>query len=164
MLILDSNVWIHAVTVGGESQHLLEEIIYGSQQSVVNAYISEEVRCNIDNNREIDRDLRDRALEQFFSTVSQCPDIRDPELEAVEQMDLDAEQEQTYNELIGALGDIQAKDAPILTLAYRFLAYQPTIYTNDEEFAQLSPADYGVPEISISHCELEWTRPEQPAE
>lgn len=164
MFILDSNVWIHFAVVGGESESLVEAIVEGGQRSVINAYIQEEIRTNIDNDHSIDRDVRDQALSQFFGMVGRSSNIQTPESEAVERMDLEAEQAKTHNKLIGAFGDIQPKDAPVLTLAYRFLSYRPTIYTNDQEFARLSPEEHGVPEISIQHCDLKWARPERPAE
>ncbi|ADB63990.1 hypothetical protein Htur_5103 (plasmid) [Haloterrigena turkmenica DSM 5511] len=164
MLILDSNVWIHAVTIGGESESLVNEIVHGEQTAAVDPYINEEVRCNIDEDHSVNRRLRDQALEKFYRAITKCPDIHNVDSERVSEMNLEAEREKSYYKLIGAFGDIQAKDAPVLTLAYQFLTHRPTIYTNDREFASLSPTDYGVPEISIQHVDLEWVRPEQLAE
>ncbi|OLZ39135.1 hypothetical protein A6E15_19420 [Natrinema saccharevitans] len=164
MLILDSNVWIHAVIFGGKSRSLVEQIIKNGRKSAVNAYIHEEVRCNIDDDHSIDRSVRNRALEQFFAAIGNSPQIRNPDSETVERMDLEAERKKAHHKVIGAFGDIQAKDAPILTLAYQFLSYQPTIYTNDSEFADLSPTSRGIPEISIQYCDLEWGRAEQAVE
>lgn len=164
MLILDSNIWIHAVTVGGESETLLNEIIHGDRRAAIGPYINEEVRCNIDDDHSIDRGVRDTALEKFYRAIVKCPDIQNVDREDVGDVDLESVREKAHYKLIGAFGGIQAKDAPILTLAYRFLTHRPTIVTNDEEFAELSPAEYGVPEISIQHLELEWERARPPAE
>lgn len=156
MLVLDTNIWIHAVTVGGKSKSLVDEIVFGDQRATVGAYIHEEVRENIDNDHSIDREIRDQALEQFYATVFQCPAIRTPELDTIEQLELETERQKAHNKLIGTFGDIQTKDAPILTHAYQCLTYKPTIVTNDKEFASLSPADHGIPEITIRHVDLEW--------
>lgn len=54
--------------------------------------------------------------------------------------------------LLGRALDVQAKDVPILVLAFSHAERQPTILTNDASFAELSPADHRVPEITLTHC------------
>lgn len=54
--------------------------------------------------------------------------------------------------LLGRVLDVQAKDVPILVLAFSHVERQPTILTNDASFAGLEPIEYDLTEISISHC------------
>lgn len=162
MLILDSNVWIHGVTVGsGRSQECLQEIIFGTEECAVSPYIHEEVVTNIESDRSVSREQRDRSLEEFAATVYQCDSIYNPDTAAVYELDLEAERTESYYRLIGDLGDIQPKDAPVLTLAYEYLRKQPTILTDDESFAEFAPIEYGVPELSVEYLPLEWAAPEQ---
>ena len=46
---------------------------------------------------------------------------------------------------------IQAKDVPILVLAFEHRDREPTILTNDESFAAFEPAAHSFPELSIEH-------------
>lgn len=46
---------------------------------------------------------------------------------------------------------IQAKDVPILVLAFEHRTREPTVLTNDESFAELEPTAHSLPEISIEH-------------
>ncbi len=46
---------------------------------------------------------------------------------------------------------IQAKDVPILVLAFEHRDRAPTIFTNDKSFAEMDPAAHSLPEISIEH-------------
>jgi hypothetical protein len=46
---------------------------------------------------------------------------------------------------------IQAKDVPVLVLAFEHRDCEPTIPTNDESFAEFEPAAHSLPEISIEH-------------
>lgn len=157
ILILDSNVWIHAVTIdGGRSDTLVERIISGDESGAISAYMFEEVRRNIDSDHSVPRRQRDAALEEFAAVVSQCPAIACATQQEIESVSLSDERGRAYYRLIGAMGDIQTKDAPVLTLAYDYVDSQPTVLTDDRSFAKLSPSEYGIPEISIEHVPLEW--------
>ena len=46
---------------------------------------------------------------------------------------------------------IQAKDVPILVLAFEHRDREPTILTNDESFVEFEPATHSLPELSIEH-------------
>ena len=165
MLILDSNIWIHASTIGSDrSRSYVDEILFESEECAVSPYIFEEVITNINRDRTIQRVDRDRALEEFSATVFQCDSIENPTQDEVRAVDLDDTRKEAYYRLIGALGDIQPKDAPILTLAYEYIDDAPTIVTADEPFGECTPAEYGIPEISIEHVPLVWDGTEQTIE
>ncbi|MEZ3144305.1 hypothetical protein [Halobaculum sp. MBLA0143] len=57
----------------------------------------------------------------------------------------------THTQLLSAVLGVEAKDVPILVLAYRHADREPTILTNDESFARLDLTRQGVPEIEIEH-------------
>ena len=46
---------------------------------------------------------------------------------------------------------IQAKDVPILVLAYEHRDRDPKILTNDKSFAKFEPAAHSLPELTIEH-------------
>ena len=54
-------------------------------------------------------------------------------------------------QILARVCGIQAKDVPILVLAFEHRDREPTIPTNDESFAELKPAAHSLPEISIKH-------------
>lgn len=165
MLILDSNLWIHALTIGrGYPDDCVDRFLNQTESSAVNAYIHREVVENIDADTSVPREVRNDAIQRFCALVDKCPVIESCSQASIRDMDLDSEREAAYNNLIGALVDIQAKDAPVFTLAFRNRERKPTICTNDESFAEFTPAEYGLERISINYVDLEWKRVEQPAE
>lgn len=165
MLILDSNLWIHGFTIGGGyPDDCIDRFVEHAEEGAVNAYIHREVVENIDDDRVIPRDVRNDAIRRFCRLVDECSAIDNCSQEAIDRMDLDSEREEIDKEIIGALADIQPKDVPIFVLAYRNRNQRPTICTDDESFAEFSPSEYGLDEISIEHVPVSWERVERPAE
>jgi hypothetical protein len=64
---------------------------------------------------------------------------------------LDETRNNTYVRFIGQSLDIQPKDVPILTLAYKHADREPTILTSDESFAECVPANYNHSAITIEY-------------
>jgi hypothetical protein len=58
--------------------------------------------------------------------------------------------------MLGEILNIQPKDVPIVSLAYEYRFEQPHIITDDGEFASLSPAEFGLPAITIEDAGLTW--------
>lgn len=165
MLILDSNLWIHALTIGrGYPDECVDRFLNQTESSAVNAYIYREVVENIDTDTSVPKDVRNDTIQRFCALVDKCPAIESCSQASISEMNLDNEREAAYNNLIGALVDIQAKDAPVFTLAFKNRERQPTISTNDKSFAAFTPAEYGLAEISITYVDVEWERIEHPAE
>lgn len=67
------------------------------------------------------------------------------------EYDLARERQQEYNKLLGQILDVQAKDAPVLLLASKYYNASPTIYTNDDHLAELSPSEFGLPNIGVEY-------------
>ncbi|QCS42134.1 hypothetical protein [Natrinema versiforme] len=165
MLILDSNLWIHALTVGGGyPDECIERFRNERELSAVSAYIFSEVAQNIDSDTTIESETRDDAIQRFSALLYNCRAIRSCPQAEIRDMDLEAERAESYNKAIGDLAKIQPKDVPIFTLAYQTKDQQPTVCTDDESFAEFSPSEYGLDEISIEHVSVSWDRVEQPAE
>ncbi|SFT06248.1 hypothetical protein SAMN04488556_4160 [Halostagnicola kamekurae] len=162
MLILDSNAWIHAITVGGgRPDECIDAFLDGRESSVVDAYICAEVIENIENDHTTPQRKRDRALERFSGLIYQCPSIIACTQDQIDCIDRGEVRSRTHNKLIGRLADIQPKDAPVFNLAYEHRSSSPTIITDDEEFSQLTPSEYGITELSIRGLGLTWEAPTQ---
>ena len=50
---------------------------------------------------------------------------------------------------------IQPKDVPVVVLAWQWKEAGPSIFTADKPFAEFSPPDHGLPEISSVYVSTE---------
>ncbi|WP_135304846.1 hypothetical protein [Haloarcula amylovorans] len=168
MLILDSNVWIYIATADelpveiysntlGERLYFTEEFYEGRHQTVLSAYMLEEIQQGLHRSDRVESEEIDDALTLLFKLLSSCDDVittfDDDELNEVELRDV---RQKSHNQLLGHLLDIQAKDVPILSLAYEYRYERPHILTDDGGFGELSPAAVGLENITIEELSLTW--------
>jgi hypothetical protein len=64
---------------------------------------------------------------------------------------LDHRRSATHTQLLARITGLQAKDVPILILAFKHRNRDPTLLTNDAGFAEFSPSEYNLSEITIKH-------------
>jgi predicted nucleic acid-binding protein len=159
MKILDTNVWVYAFT--GESSRafeLVEEIARGDAETVVDTYLYLEVISAFERSEHLDHVDVTEAQDQFgqfvwsrrFETVhAEIDDDAVPQRADV-MTKLEALRIDSYNRLVARILQVQAKDAPVVHLAYQ-AGRDTHVFTNDSGFASLAPANYSLPKVSMEH-------------
>lgn len=153
MKILDTNLWVFGTLQTNErAAELLAEIARGETTSAINAYIVQEALTAFDRTQSLSPADRDTAKTRFLTRLTrmtgliEAPSSRDVSDSLVREQ-RSAPAVQTLARVCG----IQPKDAPILVLAFEHRDRTPTIFTNDESFAELEPAAHSLPDITIEH-------------
>lgn len=167
MLILDSNVWIYAVTaeerpirVRTESYgdvELFDDFVSGRFRSVVTPYMAAEIERGCRRSERLPESDVDVALSVFYGILGSCDSIRTPFDEAdLSEETLVTHRTRPCNRLVGDLLDIQAKDVPIFLPAYDHAPENPVVLTDDGEFARLNPEWHDLPNVTVEGLELPW--------
>lgn len=152
MDIFDSNIWVYGITESApRPTQLVQEAEMGDRQVTLNAYIYEEVREAFYRSKSVPQPKVEQTITNFATRIAKAPTINEPDQRNVEDMNVDTVRGSPAAQLLGHLLSIQPKDVPILCLAYQWKHRNPTIYTNDGGFASLEPANYGIPDITITH-------------
>lgn len=151
MDVLDSNLWVFAGTGTNRTAiELVEGAVSGEREIAINAYIHQEVVRAFERSSELSGAETDEAIEDFLAVLNGYPTIHTDFTQAdVRALDLDTYRLRPNNRLLAAVLDIQPKDVPLVTLAFRYYDRGPTIYTNDRAFATLDPSEYNLPEMGI---------------
>lgn len=167
MLILDSNVWIYAVTaeerpveVHTESYGLVklfDDFVSGRFRSVVTPYMAVEIERGCRRSDRLPESDLDVALSVFYGILGRCDSIQTP----FDEADLSEETLVNYRarpctRLASDLLDIQAKDVPIFLPAYDNAPESPVVLTDDGEFARLNPKAHDLPNVTVESLELPW--------
>lgn len=148
MDVYDTNVWVCGLTSQvSAAEHLIDEVVQGSRDVVVDAYIFQETLDAFDNSYH--STIANQHQQDFAALVSRNNSINGPTQAAVSRMNVKRVQRNTSVRLISTSFGIQAKDVPILCLAYEYRSTSPTIYTCDGPFSNCNPANHGLPDISI---------------
>jgi hypothetical protein len=168
MLILDSNVWIYVATAEelpveiysdtlGERLYPTQEFYDGRHDTVVSAYIVEEIRQGLHRSNRVEGGQVDEALTLLFELFSSCEGITTTfGRQELTDVELRAVRREPHNQLLGQLLDIQAKDAPIVSLAYEYRYDRPHVLTDDGGFGGLTPASFGLENITVEELSLAW--------
>lgn len=153
MKILDTNLWVFGtLRTNEQAAELLAEIDRGETTSAINAYMVQEALAAFDRTQSLSPADRDAVKTRFLTRLTrmtgliEAPSSRDVS-EALLQEQRSAPAVRTLARVCG----IQAKDVPILVLAFEYRDREPTILTNDKSFAELEPAAHSLPEITIEH-------------
>jgi predicted nucleic acid-binding protein len=151
--ILDTNLWVFGTLQTNErAAELVAAIDRGEVTSAINAYMVQEALAAFDRTESLSTADRDSVKTTFLTRLTrmtgliEAPSSRDVS-DALLQERRSAPTARTLARVCG----IQPKDVPILVLAFEHRDREPTILTNDEQFAALQPADHSLPEISIEH-------------
>lgn len=154
MIILDTNLWVFG-TLGTDerAESLLNDIERGWRLSAINAYMLEEALAAFDRMSRLTSAERDELKTRFLSRLTRMTGLLEaPSSRDVADILLTERRQNVRVRLLGRVLDVQAKDVPILVLAFSHVERNPTILTNDASFAGLEPDEYNLPEISITHC------------
>lgn len=150
MDVFDTNVWVCALTSQNTTaETLVDEVVQNSREVAVDAYIFQEVLDAFDNSYK--RNKANRHKNDFGALVANNKSISGPSQSAVSQMDVNRVRSSNSIRLIATSFSIQAKDAPILCLAYEFRSTSPTVFTCDGPFSKCDPSNHNLPNISIQH-------------
>ena len=167
-LVLDSNVWIYAATADefpveiysdilGERLSFFEGFLSGTYETAITPYMLLEIKHGLYRSQRVSGTDVDRVLEKLFELIWTCDSIRaDFPAEAVRETTLEDVRGGSTVRLLSHLLGIQKKDVPIFLLAYEYRYERPHILTDDSDFAELSPAEFDLPAISLEDVNLTW--------
>ncbi|ERH13572.1 MAG: hypothetical protein J07HB67_02612 [halophilic archaeon J07HB67] len=153
MIVLDSNLWVFGtLETNARAERLLDEIETGATTSALSAYMPEEILSAFDRVPGLSGAERDQLVTAFCRRLS----LMDGLVEAPSQRDvtdqlLEETRTATQTELLSAVLDVEAKDVPILVLAYRHASREPAVLTNDESFARLDPVEKGISALEVEY-------------
>ena len=155
MKILDTNLWVFGTLRTNErAVEVLDAIDRGETTSAINAYIVQEALAAFERTQSLSPTDRDAAQTQFLARLSRMTGlIEAPSSRDVAESLLDERRSATHTRLLAQVLDIQAKDVPIVVLAFDHYDREPSILTNDAAFAAFDPAAHNLPAISVEHVE-----------
>lgn len=153
MKILDTNLWVFGtLRTNEQAAELLAEIDRGETTSAINAYMVQEALAAFDRTQSISSADRDAIKTRFLIRLTRMTGlIEAPSSRDVSESLLREQRSAPVVQTLARACGIQAKDVPILVLAFEHRDREPTILTNDESFAEFEPEAHSLPEISIEH-------------
>ena len=150
--IFDSNVWINGLAEDvPEATQLIQETVDQERVVGVSAYICEEVNRNIQYEYG-SGEYTDDLLSTFNKLLS-ASNVISPGLREISKMDTTEVRNSQSALFVGRILGVQPKDAPIVRFAWEHRGEQPRIFSTDESFAELDPADYDLEEISMEYID-----------
>ena len=151
--ILDTNLWVFGtLRTNEQATKLLAQIDRGETTSAINAYIIQEALTVFDRTQSLSSADRDATKTRFLTRLTRMTGlIEAPSSHDVSTSLLREQRSAPAVQTLAHVCGIQAKDVPILVLAFEHCDREPTILTNDESFAEFEPAAHSLPEISIEH-------------
>lgn len=153
MKILDTNLWVFGMLGTNEqAEILLDDIEQGEMESAISAYMVQEALNAFDRTAGLTPRERDELKTLFLTRLTRMTGL----IEAPSSRDfadslLGQRRANVHTQLIARITGIQPKDVPILVLAFEHRDREPTIVTNDADFAAFSPAEYNLPELAIKY-------------
>jgi hypothetical protein len=151
--ILDTNLWVFGTLQTNEqAAELLAEIDRGETTSAISAYMVQEALAAFDRTQSLSSSDRDAVKTRFLIRLTRMTGlIEAPSSRDVSESLLREQRSAPAVQTLARVCGIQAKDVPILVLAFEHRDREPTILTNDESFTAFEPAAHSLPEISIEH-------------
>lgn len=133
MDVYDTNVWIFGLhDPDSRAGHLVQQAIHGDRKVAVDAYIYKEVIRNI--GQGLSSENATEVTNAFATFVEKSDTIQGPTQERVGKINIDDIRADCRVRLVGDAIGCQAKDAPVVELAYALAVDRdgrPTIFTND---------------------------------
>ena len=153
MKILDTNLWVFGtLRTNEQAAELLAEIDRGETTSAISAYMVQEALAAFDRTQSLSSSDRDAVKTRFLIRLTRMTGlIEAPSSRDVSESLLREQRSAPAVQTLARVCGIQAKDVPILVLAFEHRDREPTILTNDESFTAFEPAAHSLPEISIEH-------------
>ena len=155
MKILDTNLWVFG-TLGTNDRatRLLDEIERGETVSAINAYMVQEALNAFDRTPGLTATERDELKTLFLTRLTRMTGlIEAPSSRDVADSLLDERRANAHTQLLARITGVQPKDIPIVVLAFEHRDREPTIFTNDSDFASFSPVEYALPELALEHVD-----------
>lgn len=150
--VLDSNAWVFAIT-GRRDYAMLPQLLLQNNVPIhVNAYIFDEVFVAFD--RSLAGSEVEETKQRFAEFVAKHDGVYGPTQDALRNMDLGRVRSSPTVEMLSRVLGVQAKDVPILVLAWQVRDDSPTIFTEDKPFAEFDPAAHDLPEMEIGRARL----------
>jgi len=153
--ILDTNLWVFG-TLGTNDRatRLLDEIERGETLSAINAYMLQEALDAFDRTPGLTASERGEVKTLFLARLTRMAGLVEaPSSRDVSDSLLDEYRTHTRTQLLARITGVQSKDVPIVVLAFEDRDREPTILTNDAEFAAFSPSEYDLPELALEHVD-----------
>ena len=165
MLILDSNVWIYAITaderpieLDTESVgvvRLFDDFLVGKHDSVVTPYMAVEIERGCKRSDRVPSANLDATLTELYGLLGACESIHTPfDGDDLGETTLSEQRNRPCIRLVGELLGVQTKDVPIFLPAYDRCADDPVVLTADAEFADVEPRTHGLPRITVEGLDL----------
>jgi len=142
MIVPDSNLWVFS-TLGKSprAESLLDEIESGETTAAINAYVLKEVLGASDRVLGLTPGECDELKTLFCTRLTRMTGlIEAPSSRDASDSLLNEKRAASYSRLLDRVLDIQAKDVPILVLAFEHAEREPTVLTNDADFASVNPS------------------------
>lgn len=167
MLILDSNVWIYAITADErpielETEalgivRLFDDLLDGKYDSLVTPYMAVEIEHGCERSDRVPSANLDATLTELYGLLGTCESIRTPfDTDDLGETTLSEQRERTCNRLVGELLDIQTKDVPVFLPAYDHYTDNPVVLTADAEFANLNPHIHDLSNVTVEGLDITW--------
>lgn len=165
MLVLDSNVWIYAITADERPVELdteslgvvrlFDDFLAGKRDSVVTAYMAVEIERGCQRSDRVSSANLDATLTELYAMLGRCESVRTPfDGNDIGEVTLSEQRTRPCNRLVGELLDIQTKDVPIFLPAYDRYDDGPVVLTADAEFAEVKPSVHDLPRITVEGLDL----------
>lgn len=157
MDVFDSNIWALGITeTDPAAAELVAEVRDMPRSVAVSAYIFCEVLDALASAEYVEPHEVEQTQTNFGAFVHRAAVVEGPTQDEIEACDVAHIRNENWAGLIGALADIQPKDAPVLALAdgIRQNARRPdtvTIYTADEPFASFDPDAAGLDRLQMEY-------------
>ncbi len=155
MKILDTNLWVFG-TVGttDRAARLLDEIERGETVSAINAYMLQEVLSAFDRTPGLTATERDELKTLFLTRLTRMTGlIEAPSSRDVADSLLDERRANVHTRLLAKMTGVQPKDIPIVVLAFEHRDREPTVFTNDADFAAFTPADHNLSNLALEYVD-----------
>lgn len=155
MKILDTNLWVFGTSgTNDRAERLLAEIERGETISAIDAYMVQEALNAFDRTPGLTATERDELQTLFLTRLTRMTGLVEaPSSRDVTDSLLDERRANVRTQLLARVLSIQPKDVPIVVLGFEHRDREPTILTNDADFAAFSPADYDLFELMLEHVE-----------
>ncbi len=155
MKILDTNLWVFG-TLGtnDRAKRLLDDIERGGTVSAINAYMVQEALNAFDRTPGLTVRERDELKTLFLTRLTRMTGL----IEAPSSRDfadslLDERRANVHTQLLARISGVQPKDIPIVVLAFEHRDREPTVVTNDTDFAAFTPAEHNLSKLALEYVD-----------
>jgi hypothetical protein len=122
--------------------------------SAVNTYVVQEALDAFDRTPGLTGEQRDELKTLFLTRLTRMTGLVEaPSSRDIADSLLEERRSSVRTQLLARITGIQPKDVPILVLAFEHRDREPTLLTNDAEFAAFDPAEFDLPGVAVERVE-----------